>query len=598
MKQALYFLRQIHDYTGKSLYLNLFAMTLISLLDGVGILLLLPMVSMSGIVNIDTGGTPLSGAFLFLEDMSSTVGLSLILGIFVFITILQNLLNRHITIKNTVIQNSFLRHLRVKTYGGILHAKWPFFIKNRKSDLVNLITAEVARASVGTYSLLQFLSSLVFTLIQIGIAFWISTSITVFVLLSGLILILFTRKFFKSSLALGNQSFQLGKSILAGITDQINGIKDVKSNMLEKSGMNWFRSITLDMQNQQVNYAKLKTKSQLYYKAASSILIAAFILATIHIFNAQSGQLVLIIIIFSRLWPRVTGIQSSLEQIATTLPSFKAVIDLQEECKQAREFHEEEVQGVKAFQLSQGIECHNVYFRYLLDQPKFALENVNIVIPAKKMTAIVGKSGAGKSTLIDLLTGLNQPAQGEVLLDGCPLNKENLLSLRRAISYVPQDPFLFNGSVRDNLLLVVPNATDKELWEAITFSSADEFVKKLPNGLDTIIGDRGIRLSGGERQRLVLARSILRKPSILVLDEATSALDIENEEKIQEALSRLRGKMTIIIIAHRLSTVRNADQVIVLDEGKVIQKGGFTELSQEKNGMFSSLIGKQVRVLS
>lgn len=598
MKQALYFLKQIHEHTGKTLYLNLFATTLISLLDGVGILLLLPMISMSGFVNIETEGTPLSSAFLFFENLSSTAGLSIILGIFVFITIIQNLLSRHITIKNTAIQNSFLRHLRVETYDAILHAKWPFFIKKRKSDLINLITAEIARASIGTYSLLQFLSSFVFTLIQIIIAFWISTSITVFVLLSGVILILFSRHFLKRSLALGTESFELGKNVLAGITDQINGIKDVKSNMLEKSRMNWFRSITLDMQKQQVNYANLKTKSQFYYKVASSLLIAAFILTAVNIFNAHAGQLVLIIVIFSRLWPRVTGIQSSLEQIATTLPSFRAVIALQEECKQVREFHEEEVRGVKALQLSQGIECHNVHFRYLLDQPKFALENVNILIPAKRMTAIVGKSGAGKSTLIDLLMGLNQPEQGDILLDGKPLNKENLLSLRKAISYVPQDPFLFNGSVRDNLMLVTPNATDEELWEAITFSSAEEFVQQLPNGLETIVGDRGIRLSGGERQRLVLARSILRKPSILVLDEATSALDIENEEKIQEALSRLRGTMTIIVIAHRLSTVRNADQVIVLDEGKVIQKGGFVELSKEKSGMFSSLIGKQVRVLS
>lgn len=598
MKPVLFFLKQIHEYTGKALYINLFAMILISLLDGIGILLLLPMINMSGIVNIDAGGTPLSKGGLLLLELSNTGGITIILSIFVIITILQNVLNRHITLKNTMIQHNFARHLRVKTYDAILHANWQFFIKNRKSDLINLITSETARASGGTYSLLQFLSSFVFTLIQIIIASLISTSITVFVLLSGAILILFSRQLLKRSLELGTRNFELGKNFLAGINDQINGIKDVKSNMLEKSRMDWFRSITLDMQYEQMEYTKLNTKSQLYYKVASSILIAAFIFTAVNMFNAQAGQLMLIIIIFSRLWPRVTGIQASMEQIVTTLPSFKAVISLQEECKQAREFYEEDIQGVKPLQLIQGIECQDVRFQYLQDQPKFALENINIKIPANKMTAIVGKSGAGKSTLIDLLMGLNQPEQGEILLDRRPLNSENLLSLRSAISYVPQDPFLFNGSVRDNLLLVAPYASNEELWEAITFSSAAEFVKKLPNGLDTIIGDRGIRLSGGERQRLVLARSILRKPSILVLDEATSALDIENEEKIQEALNELRGKMTIIVIAHRLSTVRNADQVIVLDEGTVIQKGKFKELSKEKSGMFSNLIEKQVRVLS
>lgn len=598
MKQVLYFLKQIHEYAGKALYINLFAMVFISLLDGIGILLLLPMINMSGIVDINAAGTPVSGLFSLLHKVSGAMGISFILGIFVLITILQNLISRQITIKNTVIQHSFARHLRLRTYGALLHANWPFFVKNRKSDLINLITSEIARASASTHSLLQFLSSFVFTFIQIGIAFWLSPSITIFVLLSGIILILFSRQFLKRSLALGTRSFELGRDYLAGINDQINGIKDVKSNMLESSRMNWYRSITLEMQKEQIEYTNLKTKSQFFYKVASSILIAVFIFTSIKMFNAQAGQLVLIIVIFSRLWPRVTGIQASMEQIATTLPSFKAIISLQEECKQAMEFHEKDVQGVTAIQLSQGIECRYVSFRYLEDQPILALDNINIKIPAKRMTAIVGKSGAGKSTLIDMLMGLNQPEQGEILLDGKPLNSENLLSLRSAISYVPQDPFLFNGSVRDNLMLVSPNASEEEIWKAIEFSSADEFVKKLPNGLDTLIGDRGIRLSGGERQRLVLARSILRNPSILVLDEATSALDIENEEKIQEALNRLRGKMTIIVIAHRLSTVRNADQVIVLEEGSVIQKGGFNELSSEKSGMFSNLIGKQVRVLS
>lgn len=133
------------------------------------------------------------------------------------------------------------------------------------------------------------------------------------------------------------------------------------------------------------------------------------------------------------------------------------------------------------------------------------------------------------------------------------------------------------------------------MWDALKFSSAAEFVKKMPEGLDTLIGDRGIRLSGGERQRLVLARAILRDPSILVLDEATSALDTENEAKIQEALERLKGKMTIIVIAHRLSTIRNADQVIVLEEGEVIQKGEYAQLAKEKKSIFGQLLNNQIK---
>lgn len=287
-----------------------------------------------------------------------------------------------------------------------------------------------------------------------------------------------------------------------------------------------------------------------------------------------------------------------MQKIASTIPAFKALIDLQRECKKAIEIKDEiHYKDVLPMRIENGIECRNLNFRYNQNEPIYALQDINFEIPSNRMTAVVGRSGAGKSTLIDILMGLNKPESGQVYLDGSPLTSENLLSLRRAISYVPQDPFLFNASIRENLLTVDPNAIEEEIWEALEFSSAADFVSKLPQGLDALIGDRGIRLSGGERQRLVLARAILRKPSILVLDEATSSLDTENEAKIQEALERLKGSMTIIVIAHRLSTIRNADQVIVLDQGKIIQKGGFNQLAKEKRGMFNNLLGKQMEVI-
>ncbi|MCM3650404.1 ABC transporter ATP-binding protein [Metabacillus litoralis] len=597
MKNVFYFLKQIHSYSGKILYINLLAMVFISLLEGVGILLLIPMISMSGIVELDTGETPILSMFTFLRDIPSSLSLLLILGVYVLIVVGQNILQSSITIQNARIQNGFLRFIRLETYSLLLHSNWNFFIKNRKSDLINMLTTEISRTSAGTHSFLQFMSSLIFTFIQIGLAFWLSPNITIFVLLCGGVLVFFNRKFLKKSLALGNRNFALNKSYLAGITDQMNGIKDIKSNTLEESRMIWYRTLTERMQEEQIEYTKLKTRSQFYYKIASAILIALFIFIAINSFNAQASQLMLIIIIFSRLWPRVAGIQGSMEQIATILPAFKAVKALQNECKNARETMPEGNQDIIPIQVNQGIECRNVYFRYNQNESSlYALKDINVVIPSKQMTAVVGRSGAGKSTLIDLLMGLNQPEKGQVLIDGHPLSNDNLIALRRAISYVPQDPFLFNSSIRENLMLVEPNASEEQMWEALEFSSAADFVAKLPQGLDTLIGDRGIRLSGGERQRLVLARAILRNPSILVLDEATSALDTENEKKIQQALEQLKGKMTIIVIAHRLSTIRNADQVIVLDQGEIVQSGGFNQLAKEKKSMFNNLLNNQMEV--
>ena len=600
MKYILYFMKQLHSFSGRILYVNLFGMVLISLLEGVGILLLVPMISMSGIVNMGESDSHISAIFKLLQEFPIATSLPLILGIYILIVVSQNLLQRNLTIRDVKIQQSFIRQLRLETYSAILQVKWSFFLEKRKTDFINALTSDLARVSYGINLALQLLAASVFTLIQVAIAFWLSAKITMFVLFCGLFFSLASRIFIKRARILGNKTSDLAQSYLAGITDHFNGIKDIKSNTLEESRLIWFRSVTKKMTHEQIEYIEMRSASQLFYKISLAVLIVCFIFLSVTFFHAQSEQLLLIILIFSKLWPRFIGIQSNLEQISSSIPAFKALIELQEECKEARELNGENRQynNVKPILFKQELECRDVYFRYNRNELSYALQNINLQIPSNCMTAIVGRSGAGKSTLIDILMGLMQPEKGQVLIDSIPLTNDNLLSLRRSISYVPQDPFLFNASIRENLLMIEPNASEEQIWEALEFSAAAEFVRRLPNGLDTFIGDRGVKLSGGERQRLVLARAILRKPSILVLDEATSALDTENEAKIQAALERLKGTMTIIVIAHRLSTIRNADQVIVLDKGEIVQRGAFSQLAKERKGVFSNLLGTQVEVSS
>ncbi|WP_410984304.1 ABC transporter ATP-binding protein [Bacillus cereus] len=598
MRNILYFTKQLYSFTGNILIINLLGMVSVSLVEGIGILLLIPMLSISGIVNMNEKASPLSGALGFLSDFPATLGLPLVLGIYIVLVVGQAVLQRNITIRNAKIQIRFINHLRLETYRGLLQANWSFFVKKRKSDLINSLTTELGRVSAGTNLFLQLLTSLIFTFIQIGFAFWLSADITLFVLCCGVVLAFFSRRFIKKSKRLGGRTSENSKAYLAGITDHFNGIKDIKSNLLEHSRYIWLRNWAEDVEREQLAYIKVRHNSQLFYKIASAVFIALLILLSVKLFQTQTEQLLLIILIFSRLWPRFSGIQSNMEQIAANLPAFKALLELQEECKKSVELQdvEQNYNFVKPIQIEQSIECRNISFRYNKQDSIYALKNINLSIPSNCMTAISGRSGAGKSTLIDIVMGLMQPESGELLIDNTPLTSKNLLSLRKSISYVPQDPFLFNASIRDNLRMVEPDASEEQIWEALNFSASAEFVSRLPQGLDTLIGDRGVKLSGGERQRLVLARAILRKPSILVLDEATSALDAENEAKIQEALERLKGSMTIIVIAHRLSTIRKADQVIVMDQGQIIQSGGFTQLAKDKSGLFSSLLGQQAKV--
>jgi ABC-type multidrug transport system fused ATPase/permease subunit len=572
-------------------------MGFLSFLEGIGIFLLIPMISYSGIINVNDGGFSFSKYFSFMQDLPKIFALVFILGFYIVLVVSQNLIQRNLSIRNVKITQGFIRQLRLETYDGLLKSNWGFYTNERKADLINVMTMELARVAGGINQFLLFLTSLIFAFIQISIALWLSIKLTIFILLSGLILAFFSRRYIKQSKILGKKTSLLAQEYLGGITDQLNGIKDIKSNTLEESRLRWLDSLTKGMTEEQIEYIKIKTASQTFYKIASASLIVVFIFISVLIFDAKPEELLLIFIIFSRLWPRITEIQSSMEQIATTIPAFRSLIELQTKCKKALEIADETIyKNIKPLNIKEGLECRNVFFRYNRNESAYALQNINLKIPINCMTAIVGSSGAGKSTLIDILMGLNKPEQGSVLVDGTLLTDNKLLSLRRSVSYVSQDPFLFNASIRENLLMIEPNSSEEQIWAALEFSVADEFVSKLPMGLDTIVGDRGIRLSGGERQRLILARAILRKPSILFLDEATSSLDTENESKIQEALDRLKGTMTIVVIAHRLSTIRNADQVIVLDQGEIIQQGQFNQLASEKKGMFSSLLKRQMGV--
>lgn len=596
MKDLFYFIRKMHGMAGFKLYLNMCMILVISILDGIGIYLIVPLLGVIGVFQTDLNGVPLVSTLMDAADSwSLQLNLPVVLAIYVVIVGGQALLQRSQTLLNAKILQRFIRKLRMETYQGLLHAKWEFFLRHRKSDFNHVMTNELGRVNQGTFLFFQMISSLLFTIIQIGLALWLAPLLTLIVLVSGGLLALFGRKFIRSSKRIGEQTTELSKYYFAGISEHFSGIKDIKSNRLEPSHMDWFDRLSRKMERNFIQFNKVNSLSQLIYRLSSVILVAGFVYLALEVLRTPAEQLLMIVLIFSRLWPRFISIQTSTEQLASNFPAFRAIRELQAEYEADRELAgTTEFPAGERLHLQQGITCSDVDYRYDASSPTYALRGINLHIPAHRMTAIVGKSGAGKSTLIDLLMGLIQPESGQVLADGVSIRDERqLLSLRGSIGYVAQDPFLFNESIRDNLKLAASEASDDELWEALRFSASDEFVRRLPQGLDTVIGDRGVRLSGGERQRLVLARAILKRPSILVLDEATSALDSENERRIQEALEQLKGSMTIIVIAHRLSTIRHADQVIVMEQGRIIQQGGYQQLSQDQKGTFRQLLSYQ-----
>ncbi|MBE6570588.1 MAG: ABC transporter ATP-binding protein, partial [Ruminococcaceae bacterium] len=231
----------------------------------------------------------------------------------------------------------------------------------------------------------------------------------------------------------------------------------------------------------------------------------------------------------------------------------------------------------------------NVSFAYETGRDE-VLHDVSFTLPFGSVTALVGRSGAGKSTTADLLLGLLYPKNGKITVDGTPLTSENMTSWHQMIGYVPQEPMLLNTSVRDNLLRFHPEATEEDIAEALKQAQAWDFVEKLEQKLDTVIGDKGVRLSGGQRQRIVLARVLLGKPKLIILDEATSALDYESENAVRDTIRTLKDRSTVLIIAHRLATIRGADYAIVLEDGRVAEQGSMQELLNKSEGYLNRML--------
>jgi ATP-binding cassette, subfamily B, bacterial len=241
------------------------------------------------------------------------------------------------------------------------------------------------------------------------------------------------------------------------------------------------------------------------------------------------------------------------------------------------------------------VEFDDVWFRYeseaAAEAPDWTLREVELVVPAGTRTALVGETGSGKTTLGYLAARLYDPARGTVRIDGTDLRDLTFGSLADVVGVVSQETYLFHASVRENLRFARPGATDEEIEEAARAAQIHDTIAGLPEGYDTVVGERGFRFSGGEKQRIAIARTILRNPPVLILDEATSALDVQTERAVEEALERLAEGRTTIVIAHRLSTVRNADQIVVLDGGEIAERGTHDELLA-RGGRYAALVAR------
>ena len=316
---------------------------------------------------------------------------------------------------------------------------------------------------------------------------------------------------------------------------------------------------------------------------ATTILIGIVTLAFVFLVQGGSlkaAELLTFMFVLLRMMPLVSQINSSRGR----LTSFQgAVSNIQELLRTDNKIYLPNG-SVSFYQLQKSIDLVCVDFGYEPTKP--VLHNITLSIAKGETTAFIGSSGAGKTTLVDLICRFYDPTRGKIMIDGIDLRQIELNSLRSKMAIVSQDTFIFNTSVRNNIAYGLEGITDQAIEQAARSANAWDFVQQLPEGLDTVLGDRGVRLSGGQRQRIAIARALLRNPEVLVLDEATSALDSVTEKLIQESLEKLSVGRTVIAIAHRLSTIMNADKVVVLEKGYIVEQGKYQELLKQEGKLW------------
>lgn len=593
MKLFWQFIKDLYGYSRSSLLANIFYMIIVSLTNGIGVLLLVPLLAISGIAGNKTVTVPLlQDAISFLNNFSSSLQLMLVLLLYIVLVVFQAVVNRRLAVLNVELTQGYTRYLREDLFAKVLRADWACLASKRITDITNAFIAEVNRVSSGTVFLLRICSQFILAVVQLYIAFLMSPALTAFVLLCGTLLFIFLNSTLKESKNLGSSTHGLNRELMSRITEQLGSIKESKIYGVEKEQEARFRILTGEIEKNATDFIHLQTRPDMFYKIAAAFVISVFFYIAVTYLRVEPAAMIIIIFIFARLWPLFSSFQNSLQNVFVVMPAYQSLRQLKLDLAQQTElmWDGEEREKIGELKLDKAIRFQDLSFTYRQGEESFALRDITIEIPAHSVTALVGKSGAGKSTMVDLLMGLLKPDTGTILVDDSVVEGSTMAAWRKVISYVPQDPFLFNDTIRANFQCFNPDASEEEMWEALEMAAGRDFVSRLPQGMDTFIGDRGVRLSGGERQRIVLARALIRKPQLLVLDEATSALDMENESRIQQAIERMRGSLTIIIIAHRLETIRRADKIIVVDDGRIIETGNFAELIHMDNGEFRKMM--------
>ena len=548
--------------------LQIFFLFFTGVIGGFNLLLLIPIVN--AVANPEgTLQVPVVG-----EVAVSSVPLWLLLAVFVALAAVQALIQRASAINSAQFQPRIVDELRQQAFEAILHAKWEFVLQRRRSDIISIVTVGAARCGLAFQQLMQGSVNLVLAIVTAAVALFVSPAVGAIALVGVLALGAIQLLAIRPAHRLGRQFGEKSRGLQAVMQDSMDSLRLVRAHNAAGVWAEQLMQAFTDTREVQVANARRTGTAQAFSSVALAAAAALLVLVSVQL-EVPPVSIVVILVLVARLARLAQQLANIASQLANSLPAVSDIAALTNEAREAVEVPAAAGGGERQLTAAAPdtpndeavplLEFVDVSYTY--PNSENGIRGVSFAVPRGQITALTGPSGTGKSTCADLALGLLEPAQGQIRVDGVPLTRADLPWWREHVAYVPQETVLIPASLRENLVWSVPReVSDAECWAALDQASAD-FARELPDGLDTLLGDRGIRLSGGERQRVAIARALLRRPTLIVMDEATSSLDDETEGAVVAMVRSLAPTVTVLTIAHRQTTVRAAQEVVRVHPG-------------------------------
>ena len=483
--------------------------------------------------------------------------------------------------------------LRIQVYKHVQDLSLDFFAKWRTGEVISRITNDISVVQQAVISsVMEILPNLITLLGVLGYLIYLNWRLTLITLFIVPLLSWIISRFGFEMREVSREAQKKAADVASILQETVSGARIVKSFAMEKHEVKKFseeseKSFWLTLKQAQINVTQAPLLAFLQVLAVVAVVWYGA-------FEVVSGRLAASALIsFFAGIAMIADPNSKLGTINTTIQNALAAAERIFEVIDIAPSIKEKENAVELKDIKGKIEFKDVYFKYE-KQGGAVLEDINLMINPGEIIALVGRSGAGKTSLVNLIPRFYDPSRGEILIDGYNLKDLKLESLRKQMGIIPQETVLFSGTIRDNIAYSKTDATDEEVKGVAQLANANGFICSMPEGYNSLVGERGVRLSGGERQRIAIARALLRDPKILIFDEATSSLDTESEQLVQEAMNRLTKGRTVLIIAHRLSTIQHADRIVVVDKGQIIEVGKHADLLA-KGGIYKKLYEMQFR---